>query len=74
VLALRRAAPELFAADATYAPIEAGDEMLAFARGDALVTVVPRFAMRPPASTINLPPGRWVDVLAGLPVALFVRP
>jgi len=72
VLAWRRESPELFAAP--YVPLDVGDDHLAFARGDDLVTVVPRFAAGPASTPTDLPPGPWVDVLAGLPVTLLTRP
>lgn len=73
VLRLRRDHPGLFGASATYAPVPAAgaqaDHVLASARGDALIAVVPRLvhhlAGRWGDTAIELPPGRWSDVLVG---------
>jgi (1->4)-alpha-D-glucan 1-alpha-D-glucosylmutase len=88
-LRVRRERPELLDPDAAYRAVPGDDGVLAFARGEGLVTVVPRFAMRPPTGTVELPPGEWedvftgvsidggsrpvADVLAGFPVALLLR-
>ncbi len=71
VLGLRARAPELFAG--AYRPLAVGgpdgDAVLAFARGDALVTVVPRWPLRASRLTertrVELPPGDWQDALCG---------
>jgi (1->4)-alpha-D-glucan 1-alpha-D-glucosylmutase len=79
-LRLRRERPDVFRSGA-YTPLEAGDDLVAFARADDVVTVVPRLGGRGPAP---LPPGRWVDRFTGatfehevrleqFPVALLVR-
>ncbi|MEO5608387.1 MAG: malto-oligosyltrehalose synthase [Ornithinibacter sp.] len=76
-LRLRREMPEVFVgADATYAGLETGGEhALAFARGDEagakVVTVVTRSAGRLEVAggfgetVVGVPPGEWLDVLAG---------
>jgi (1->4)-alpha-D-glucan 1-alpha-D-glucosylmutase len=61
--------------DGPYEPVrasgEAAEHVLAFARGDRVVTVVPRFPLRLAArggfgdTTITLPPGLWTDALSG---------
>ncbi|HEY0890799.1 MAG TPA: malto-oligosyltrehalose synthase [Nocardioides sp.] len=71
-LTLRRERPELFS---TYAPVtatgEAGDHLIAFDRGGA-VTVATRLPVGLAArggwgdTTLDLPPGRWHDVLTGV--------
>jgi (1->4)-alpha-D-glucan 1-alpha-D-glucosylmutase len=83
-LRLRRAMPEVFASGA-YVPLDGdGDgRAVAFARGDAVVTVVPRLGNRLGVS-VSLPPGAWRDCFTGaafdghvrldeFPVALLVR-
>jgi (1->4)-alpha-D-glucan 1-alpha-D-glucosylmutase len=60
-------------ADTGYAPLEAPDGVLAFARGDAAAVVVP---VRPGAPCeATLPDGDWVEVLEHLDgLSLLVRP
>ncbi len=82
-LRLRRAMPDVFESG-SYAPIDAGDGAVAFARGDRVVTIAPRPGDWRDVS-VPLPPGRWVDRftgvtfdghvarLDGFPVALLVR-
>ena len=60
-LTLRAHRPEAFAGG--YAPLEAGDDAIAFLRGD---TVLAAAALRgEPAGTIDVPAGTWRDALAG---------
>ncbi|MFI2432802.1 malto-oligosyltrehalose synthase [Streptomyces sp. NPDC018693] len=73
-LRLRRRRPEVFGASATYAPLPAegpaADHCLAFARSGAVITAVTRLSLRLAEAggwrdtSLALPPGRWVDVLA----------
>ncbi|HUJ62857.1 MAG TPA: malto-oligosyltrehalose synthase [Kofleriaceae bacterium] len=87
VLALRRDRPELFAG--TYTPLCAvgprAERVFAFARGDALITVVSRLGPPDRETALDVPAGTWRDVLADralggrvaaaalAPVALLVR-
>jgi (1->4)-alpha-D-glucan 1-alpha-D-glucosylmutase len=66
VLALRRRMPALFAGDyrALYATGPRADRVFAFARGDAMISVVPRLGPVDPETMLALPPGRWRDMLA----------
>jgi (1->4)-alpha-D-glucan 1-alpha-D-glucosylmutase len=79
VLRLRAADPALF--EGAYVPLAASgaraQNLVAFARGDGLVTIVPRLVAKldggsSPASWgdthVPLPPGRWRDHLTGVPV------
>ena len=68
VLAVRRRNPEWF--EGAYRPLDAAGphahRVFAFARGDALVAIVPRLTVRADgftATTLPLPPGGWRDVL-----------
>ncbi len=89
VLALRRRRPELFAE--AYEPLAAvgphAERVFAFARGGDLIAVVPRLGPIDRHTALELPVGRWTDVLsdrshtgkvsaaelwAKLPVALLV--
>jgi (1->4)-alpha-D-glucan 1-alpha-D-glucosylmutase len=76
-LAVRRRRPDAFApATGTYAPLlatgPAADHVVAFVRGGTVATVVPRFGRRLEAdggwraTRIELPTGRWSDVLSGI--------
>ncbi|MGB6057833.1 MAG: malto-oligosyltrehalose synthase [Microthrixaceae bacterium] len=72
VLALRTRRPDAFAAAATYSPLEVSgadaDRVFAFTRNDEMVCIVTRWPARgdiDPATTVQLPPGRWVNVLGG---------
>jgi (1->4)-alpha-D-glucan 1-alpha-D-glucosylmutase len=76
-LELRARRPEVFGPDGAYAPLEAGPDVCAFARGDDEVLVV--VALRPAGegATLDVPEGRYRDVLgdrehalAGGPVAV----
>jgi (1->4)-alpha-D-glucan 1-alpha-D-glucosylmutase len=72
-LQLRRRRPALFGPEGAYRPLHAtGDRsshVVAFARGEGAVTVVPRLVMRLEESwldtTLELPPGRWHNELTG---------
>lgn len=95
VLGLRRKHPARFAAG--YRALDAAgphaQRVFAFARGEDLVTIVPRLAVRADGfrdTTLELPPGPWIDVLSdqpfsggtcavaqfwrALPIALLTRP
>jgi (1->4)-alpha-D-glucan 1-alpha-D-glucosylmutase len=64
-LDLRARQPEVFA-EGAYAPIDAGPDAVAFTRGDegeVLVAVVVRAAGA--EANVDIPAGRWRDVLAG---------
>ncbi len=65
-LALRGRRPEAFGRSGTYRPLEAGAEVCAFARGDAVLAVAPLRAGTPAA--LEVPEdlrGAWRDVLTG---------
>ncbi len=72
-LRLRRLRPAPFGADGAYRPLAAdgarADHVVAFARGDGAVTVVPRLVMRLEDSwlntTLELPSGAWRNELTG---------
>jgi (1->4)-alpha-D-glucan 1-alpha-D-glucosylmutase len=72
-LHLRRTHPDWFGPEAAYEPILAegagADHLVAFGRGDRVVTVVPRLVAGPDPSwrsaTLRLPGGRWLNVLSG---------
>ncbi|HEX2642467.1 MAG TPA: malto-oligosyltrehalose synthase, partial [Thermoanaerobaculia bacterium] len=72
-LRLRRRRPEAFGPDAGYRPLPATGEkaghVVAFSRGDEVVTVVPRLVLGLQEdwrdTTLELPPGRWRDELTG---------
>jgi (1->4)-alpha-D-glucan 1-alpha-D-glucosylmutase len=63
-LRLRRERPDLFTG---YRPLDAPDPLVAFARGhDRLAVVVTRLTGRGAVTgTVDLPPGRWHDLLSG---------
>ncbi|GAC1325327.1 MAG: malto-oligosyltrehalose synthase [Mycobacteriales bacterium] len=74
-LRLRRAHPDRFGPTADYAALEAAGpqahRVLAFARGESVVTVVPRLVAGLERSgwgetTLELPAGRWRDALTGV--------
>jgi (1->4)-alpha-D-glucan 1-alpha-D-glucosylmutase len=70
LLRLRREHPELFLAGSSYAPLDAGSRALAFVRGGDVVTVAPVRGLSVSRTgwgqdTVELPEGRWVDVLSG---------
>ena len=72
-LMLRRAHPEWFGIDAAYVPLEvagpSADHVIAYVRGTAVVTVVPRHSMRLAGAwggtTVRLSPGMWSNLLTG---------
>ncbi|MDY7100327.1 MAG: malto-oligosyltrehalose synthase [Actinomycetota bacterium] len=72
-LCLRRDRPAAFGPDGSYRPIRASgpaaDHVLAFARGEEVVTVVPRLVLRLDGrwddTTLDLGDGPWTDVLTG---------
>ena len=72
-LRLRRLRPAPFGAEGAYRPLAAtgarSDHVVAFVRGEAAVTVAPRLVMRLEgnwmSTTLELPPGRWRNELAG---------
>jgi (1->4)-alpha-D-glucan 1-alpha-D-glucosylmutase len=72
-LQLRRRRPALFGPEGAYRPLAAtGDRsghVVAFTRGEGILTVVPRLMMRLEESwldtTLELPPGRWRNELTG---------
>jgi (1->4)-alpha-D-glucan 1-alpha-D-glucosylmutase len=91
-LRLRRDCPELFGTAADYRPIPSAPEVIAFARScgaQSVVTAVHTRGGELDSGTIELPEGRWLDVLTArdhdggrqtaaqlfrsLPVALLVR-
>jgi (1->4)-alpha-D-glucan 1-alpha-D-glucosylmutase len=79
VLALRSRAPDVLAAP--YRALAASGtharRVFAFARGDNLVTVVPRLGVRAsgwPDTTLALPAGTWRDVLTGRELGGGVHP
>jgi (1->4)-alpha-D-glucan 1-alpha-D-glucosylmutase len=70
LLRLRRERPELFLADSSYAPLDAGERAVAYVRGDAVVTVAPIRALHVERhgwgeDAVEVPEGRWTDVLTG---------
>lgn len=64
-LELRARRPDAFGPGGAYAPIEAGPDVCAFARGDGEVLVVVVLRGRAPGVRIDLPAGTYRDVLAG---------
>jgi (1->4)-alpha-D-glucan 1-alpha-D-glucosylmutase len=72
-LHLRRRRPELFGAEGGYTPVEArGDErshVVAFVRGGAAMTVVPRLLLAMEGewgdTTVEVPDGAWRNLLTG---------
>jgi (1->4)-alpha-D-glucan 1-alpha-D-glucosylmutase len=80
-LQLRRQHPAPFGADGVYRPLAAigarADHVVAFARGDSAVTVVPRLVMRLEGNwlntTLELPSGAWRNELTGDVVQGVVR-
>jgi (1->4)-alpha-D-glucan 1-alpha-D-glucosylmutase len=70
VLRLRRDRPELFLAEATYAPLEVGQRAVGFVRSGAVVTVVPTRAVETVREgwaddAVTLPDGTWTCALTG---------
>ena len=70
-LAVRRRHAEAFGRDGSYTPVEVSGpgaaRIIAFARGDAVVAVVPRLSRSgvPDEATVALPEGDWTNVLTG---------
>ena len=69
-LRLRRDHPEWFLADATYAPLAAGDRAVAFVRSGAVAVVAPTRSVDVARrgwgdDAVELPPGTWTDALTG---------
>jgi (1->4)-alpha-D-glucan 1-alpha-D-glucosylmutase len=64
-LALRQRRPEAFAG--AYVPLAAGEGTCAYRRGDDVAVAV---SVRGGEPEVELPPGRWHDVLAHLEPAL----
>ncbi|MCW2680382.1 MAG: malto-oligosyltrehalose synthase [Frankiales bacterium] len=70
LLQLRRQLPDAFLAGSSYAPLDAGARAVGFVRGDAVVTVAPLRALQVERAgwgedAVQLPEGRWTDVLTG---------
>ena len=70
LLRLRRDRPELFLAESSYEPLDAGQQAVAYTRGGALVTVAPTRALTVErtgwgSDAVTLPGGTWTDVLGG---------
>jgi (1->4)-alpha-D-glucan 1-alpha-D-glucosylmutase len=64
-LALRARRPDAFGPGGAYTPIAAGPDVCAFARGAAEVLVVVALRGSEPSATIDVPAGRYRDVLSG---------
>ena len=70
-LALRNSHPEWFGAESSYIPVESSGEyasnVIAFSRGDAIVSVAPRlmFGKDWGDTVLNLPSGYWHNCLTG---------
>ena len=64
-LELRARRPEVFAAGGAYAPVAAGADVCAFARGDGDALVVVPLRRSTGAALLDVPPGRYRDVLSG---------
>lgn len=72
-LHLRNEHPEWFGAEAAYTPLYAEgakkEHVVGYLRGDGVATIVPRWNARLgagwAATMLELPPGRWQNVLAG---------
>lgn len=70
-LGVRRAHPVAFGAGGSYEPLSSAEGVLAYRRGEDVAVAVPlRMGVRAEAER---PSGRWEDLLAGLPVSLWVR-
>ena len=73
-LNLREQHPEWFNAEAAYTALEPtgpdADRIVAYLRGDSLLTVVPRWMQAGglPNATLTLPEGRWTNLLTQEPV------
>ena len=72
-LALRRRQPDRFGPAGAYRPLAArgpqADRVVAFARGEAVITVAPRLVLGLGGdwgeTALDLPPGRWCDQFSG---------
>ncbi len=70
-LTLRAEHPEWFGAEAGYKPLQAkgadAERVIAFQRGDAVITIAPRWTQSGPVNnaTLQLPQGRWRNCLSG---------
>lgn len=65
-LQLRRANRAAFGPQSTYRPLDAGERIVAFARGDGIAERVVAVAPLCGATgSVALPPGSWVDVFTG---------
>ena len=72
-LQLRRERPECFGAEAVYTPLEVDgakhDHVIAYLRGDGVVTVVPRLTIKLGGvwkdTTVRLAEGRWRNIMTG---------
>jgi (1->4)-alpha-D-glucan 1-alpha-D-glucosylmutase len=72
-LCLRREHPEWFGAEAEYTPLVAegskAEHLVGYLRGARVATLVPRWTLnlgdRWGATTVELPPGQWKNVLTG---------
>ena len=74
LLRLRRGRPELFLAESSYAPLDAGKRALAFVRSGQVVTVAPTRALLVEQGgwgddAVDLPDGSWHDLLGARDVA-----
>jgi (1->4)-alpha-D-glucan 1-alpha-D-glucosylmutase len=75
-LQLRRERPECFSAEAAYVPLDVDgskhDHVIAYLRGDAVATVVPRLTLKLDGAwkdtVVTLPEGRWRNRLTGVSV------
>jgi (1->4)-alpha-D-glucan 1-alpha-D-glucosylmutase len=75
-LELRRERPKYFGRDAAYVPLDVdgakGDHVIAYLRGDAVATVVPRLVMKLDGAwkdtTVAIPDGRWRNRFTGATV------
>lgn len=70
-LDLRREHPDWFGAEVDYAALECtgadADRIVAFSRGEHIVTVVPRWMQQVtlPSASVALPKGNWINILSG---------
>src|SRR5206468_2345920 len=70
-LSLRRRHLDAFGREGSYEPLAVdgtgADRLIAFARGGAVVAVVPRLPVAGPPddATVALPAGEWLNVLTG---------
>jgi (1->4)-alpha-D-glucan 1-alpha-D-glucosylmutase len=75
-LQVRREHPEWFGEEAEYQPLMADgsqrDRVIAFRRGEEVLTVAPRWSHDAEAwgdTAMEIPPGRWTNCLTGVEVA-----